>query len=528
MLKRVWRWLKSLLRRWWGTPPQPSNVGNGTPQQRQILTDTEYESLFLELLAGVNDSWSRDNVQGFLESKNITAAELVAWLQRFGERLLASDAANSELAMRMVQLGELDVGELSKVAGDVGRRLRELNAPDAEEEIGEAKAWYERGVKQQYDAGDFLGAIASYDQALKFQPDDHLAWNSRGIILCDKLARYEEAIASFKQALKFQPDFHYALHNRGVALCNLERLEEAIAFYDQALKFQPDFHYGWLDRGRAAGDSASCDRFLAFQSPIASKNPHLNQRGYQGELASYEEGLKYCRQDTHPEGWGSLHHGIGKAHYFQGRSYYPQAVTEFNEALKTLTLADFPEAHLEVLRDLARLYIKWGKTIKAEELQRKTTDTLRRFLESSNQSETSQTKLKLKYSWLQQLTVDIAVQSGDFVQALELAEQGKNACLSWLLAGWHETSPTWQEMKQLLNPTTAIVYWHLSDYALHTFILKHNARSPIVLSATSVETPVKRQRDFEAWVKEWNQQYSDSAKQKNPEKQEIIVGAGFT
>ena len=71
MLKRIWRWLKSLLRRWWGTPPQPSNVGNGTPQQRQILTDTEYESFFLELLAGVNDSWSRDNVQGFLESKNI-------------------------------------------------------------------------------------------------------------------------------------------------------------------------------------------------------------------------------------------------------------------------------------------------------------------------------------------------------------------------------------------------------------------------------------------------------------------------
>ncbi|MFB2980264.1 hypothetical protein [Microseira sp. BLCC-F43] len=127
MLKRVWRWLKSLLRRWLGTPTNAPNVGNGTVKQRQILTDIEYESFFLELLAGVNDGWSRGNVQGFLILKNITAAELVAWLQRFGERLLASDAANSELAMRMVQLGELDVGELSKVAGDVGRRLRELN-----------------------------------------------------------------------------------------------------------------------------------------------------------------------------------------------------------------------------------------------------------------------------------------------------------------------------------------------------------------------------------------------------------------
>lgn len=306
----------------------------------------------------------------------------------------------------------------------------------------------------------------------------------------------------------------------GIWLSDLGRYEQAIASFDQALKFKPDYHAAWYHRGLAAGNSAICNPLLASQSPIASKNPHLNQRGYQGALASYEEGLKYCFQDTHPEIWGRLHHAIGKAHYSQGHTYYPQAVTEFNEALKTLTLEDFPEAHLEILRYLTRLYLNWGKTVKAEELQRKNTDTLRRFIESSNHSEASQTKLQLKYSWIQQLTVDIAVQSGNWCAALELAEQGKNACLSWLLAGWDETSPTWQEMKQLLNPTTAIVYSHLSDYALHTFILKHNAPSPIVLSATSVETPVKRQRDFEACVKEWNQQYRDDFKQKNPDKQE--------
>ncbi|GET40354.1 tetratricopeptide repeat protein [Microseira wollei] len=467
MLKQVWRWLKSLLQRWLGTPPQRSNVGNGTPQQRQILTDTGYESLFLELLEWVNDGWSQGDVRGFLISKNITAAELVAWLQRFGERLLASDAANSELAMRMVQLGELDVGELSKVAGEVGRRLKELNprdAEDAEEEVGDAKAWFLPG-NQQYLAGDFAGAIANYDQALNFKPYFHEAWNNRGLALAN-LGRLEEAIASYDQALNFKPDDHKAWNNRGIILCdNLARYEEAIASFDQALKFKLDYYDAWFNRGVAAGNSPSCDTFLAFQSPIASKNPHLNQRGYQGALASYEEGLKYCLEDTHPEIWGRLHRAIGRAHYFKGRSYYPQAVTEFNEALKTLTLADFPERHLEVLRDLVRLYLKWGKTVKAEELQRKATDALRRFLESSNHSEANQTKLQLKYSWLQQLTVDIAVQSGNWCAALELAEQGKNACLSWLLAGWDETSPTWQEMKQLLNPTTAIVYWHLSDYA---------------------------------------------------------------
>ncbi|BAY49356.1 protein prenyltransferase, alpha subunit [Scytonema sp. HK-05] len=646
MLKRLWQWLKRLLQRWFATPARKSAGENSVVVPRKLLTDTEYETLFLELLAGVNQAWSRGRVKGFLAAKCITEAELLVWLRRFGERLLASNAPNAELAARMVQLGELDIGEVGNVAREIGmqllRRGEETNrqgAEGAEEEEGEAsqltlaEAWLNLG-NQQYEAGDFLGAIAAYDNAIAIKPDFYLAWYNRGNALVnlglyeqaiawydkalainpdfyqawdnrgtalDNLGQYEQAIASSDKALAINPDFYQAwfnrgiaLHhlgrheeaiasfdkaiaikaddyqswamrgivlrnlgqyeeaiascdkalaikpddyrawsNRGVALNHLGRYEEAIASSDKALAINPDHYQAWSNRGSAAGNSASCDPLLAFLSTIARQNPALNQRGYEGELASYEEGLKHCPQDTHPKGWGCLHWNIGNAHYFQRRSashprpYWHKAVNSYNQALKTLTEADFPELYLEVLQDLIRAFLDLGYTGEAQELGRRGTDLLRR-LHRECKSPGKKKQLALKFAGFQQLTVDLAVQSGNWCAALELAELDKNACISWLLDGWSDeiSSPSYGEIQQLLHPATAIVYWHLSPYALHTFILKHNASSPIVLSSplpvdaqdfTPLLAAVQRLREFEDWVKDWNQQYNDYRKGKSPE-----------
>jgi CHAT domain-containing protein/tetratricopeptide (TPR) repeat protein len=391
------------------------------------------------------------------------------------------------------------------------------------------QACYNRGIAL-FELGRFEEAIADYSSAIEIKPDFHQACYNRGIALAD-VGRFEEAIADFSSAIKIKSDYR-ALFSRGNALFELGRFEEAIADYSSAIEIQPDYHEAWLNRGIAAGNSVSCDAFLAFQSRIARENPKLNQRGYDGELASYEEGLKYCLQDTHPEGWGLLHQAIGKAHYFRGRQdakpryYWKKAVRSYNQALKTLQ--EFPERHLEVLQDLMRVYLDLGKPAKAEELGRLGTDLFRRLLEEPNRSEYSKKQLGLKFAGFRQLTVDLAVQSGNWCAAWELAEQGKNACLSWLLSAWSQeiSSPTSREILQLLNPTTAIVYWHISPYALHTFIWKHGATAPIVLQEAEppnpgspaqpgnhnreVEPPaVQRLREFEDWVKKWNQDYED-------------------
>jgi CHAT domain-containing protein len=63
---------------------------------------------------------------------------------------------------------------------------------------------------------------------------------------------------------------------------------------------------------------------------------------------------------------------------------------------------------------------------------------------------------------------------------LEAAERNKNLYLTWILDAQKQDilSPSYAEMQQLTNPTTAVVYWHLSPFALSTFIIKHNALNP--------------------------------------------------
>ncbi|MEH2113283.1 MAG: CHAT domain-containing tetratricopeptide repeat protein [Nostoc sp.] len=538
------------------------------------LTDAEHESLFLQLLTEVNDGLSRGGAKGFLAANRINEAHLVEWLRGFGKRLLASATLNDELARRMMRLGELSIGEVSIVAYDIAKRLERegtnrRGAEDAKqegktEETIKAKALSVQGY-EKYQSGEFEAALsllnralalqtddnelawitwglrglvlsnlgqyeeelASYDNALKIKPDDDETWYNRGMVL-NKLGRYEEEIvASYDNALKIKPNFPQALNNRGMALGQLGRFEEAITSYDNALKIKPDLHQAWCNRGIAAENVTGERTDLSFTSTLLSpatpnlalkfNNSNLNKRGYEGELASYEEGLKHCPQDTHPEGWGKLHQRIGDAYYFRGqgnfnaRNFWHKAVNSYETALQTLTAIDFPELHLEVLQDLIRVQLDLRETAEATELQRQGTDLLRRLLNEQNRSGKSKKQLALKFAWIQQLSVDLAVQSGDLLQAIELAEEGKNTCLRWLLNGWSDESSSlsYSEMQQLLNPSTAIVYWHLSSYALHTFILKHNAPSPIVPRETEFVTQAQRLQDFEGWVKNWNQQYAD-------------------
>jgi tetratricopeptide (TPR) repeat protein len=299
------------------------------------------------------------------------------------------------------------------------------------------------------------------------------------------------------------PTTRVAWFNRGVALYDLGQFEQAITSFDQALHIKPDYHEAWYNRGVAAGNSVSCDLYLASQSPIAQQNPALNQRGYEGALASYEQGLKYCLQDTHPEGWGILHQAIGNAHYFRGRRdssprpYWRKAVNSYYKALKTLTAAAFPEAHLEVLQDLIRVYSDLGETQKVEVLLGEGTDLLGRLLQETP-SDAEKIRLSRKFAGFDQLRVDALVQAGNCYAALELAEQRKNLYLGWLLYGWSESaqdSPKYAQMQELLQSSAtgkdgekAIIYWHISPTAITTFILRYQ-QPPLVLSAKADLTP---------------------------------------
>jgi tetratricopeptide (TPR) repeat protein len=669
MLDKIWRFLKQLIQRLFGINPK---IEPTPPPPPPTLTDAEYEAKLMELLEGVNQGWGRGDVAGFLIAKQIKNGDLAAWLRRFGVRSLegaqgstaSTDAVASlqELARRLELLGRVAGGELGEVAGNVGREILvefPLASDEGEEDVdGEAEKWKKRG-NEQYNLGDFKGALNSYDKALEFKPDYHYAWNNRGAVLgklgrpeeaiasldkaleikpddhyswnnrgntlrklgklseaiasldkaleikpddhyawynrgitlnnsgrlseaiasydkaleikpddyyawyergiaLDDLGKLEEAIASFDKALEIKPDDHYAWNNRGVALFNLGRWEEAIASWDKTLKIKPDLHEAWNNRGIALGDLgkpedaiASYDKALEIKPDdraawinrsIAVKNApkhrllayeilqlqfpksppvtrtllthNLIQRGYEGQVLTLKTGLEYCRQNTHPEGYGELHQELGNAHYSRGKLYSPntywnKAATSYQEALKTLTKNVFLKLHLEVLQNLIKALVSLKQTDEANKLQRDATDLLQRLLQQQNYSQLTQQQLTDKLVSFEQLTVNIFIQSGQFAEALATAETDKNVCLSWLLDALPipdyetEETVTHAQIQQLLNPTTAAIYWHLSDAALTTFIIKSDG-------LLSPETCFSDFSDeFEEWVKEWNQQYTD-------------------
>jgi tetratricopeptide (TPR) repeat protein len=378
------------------------------------------------------------------------------------------------------------------------------------------EAFYNRG-NAQADLGELFEAIASYNQAIALKPDDHEIFFNRGNAQ-GNLGESVEAIASFNQAIALKSDFHQAFHGRGLAQNNLGLFEEAIVSYDTAITIKQDESSPWLGRGEAAGRVETQNNQSPFISAIAIQNPALNQRGYQGKLTSYEEGLKYVDKDKAPEGWGTLHLAIGRAHYSRWQSnprLFPNLLSEtinsYYLALQTLTKDAFPKLHLELLQDLIKALLRAQKTEAAHKLRRDATDLVHRLLQQQNYSQLSKQQLTDKLVSFQQLTVNIFMQSGEIVKALDTAELDKNVCLSWLLdalpiPAYQETiaeTATHAQIQQLLNPTTCAIYWHLSDAALTTFIIKSDG----LLSPENCLSAFPEK--FEAWVKDWNQQYAD-------------------
>lgn len=384
-----------------------------------------------------------------------------------------------------------------------------------------AEIWHNRGTALT-NLGRYEEAIASYDRAIEIKADDSETWNSRGNTW-KELGMYEEAIVNYDRALEIKPDKYQAWYNRGIALFHLGRFEEEIASLDCAIAIQPKFYQAWIERGKAAANSLAYDHLLASLSTICKQNLALNQRGYEGQIASYQEGLKQISKDAQPEGWGRLHLAIGQAHYRQGqrnsrpKDYWRKAVSEYKEAIGVLTETAFPEAHLEVIQELFKALLSLGELAEVERLEQKALDILNSLLKQPKISKHERQQIGLKFIPLQQLRVDLAVKSGAFIKALELAESHKNACLSWILdldgnGDRNPLSPKWVEIRRLLAPKKAIVYWHLSPSELTTFILKHDTLEPIVLREPPTPEETKfplRTIELEKWIADWDRQYQE-------------------
>ncbi|ACK72323.1 TPR repeat-containing protein [Gloeothece citriformis PCC 7424] len=272
------------------------------------LTDTEHEFLFMQLMEGIGHGWHEGRIVKFFNNLGERGKQKpwIAWLERFGEKVLSSAASNQLLAARMLRLGELaqTVPKLQKVGETsyrIGRELYNKNLtntvweydgpdiPDTETPVNPSTSpepvsttdGSEIAIPQNLE-----GETLTIDELLdRLQEDSNLAqvlsqqlglqttdpqeivkvlisqfqqvqkpptptvdeWFQRGLDYAD-IANWEEAIACWDEALELDPDLSHTWHNRGMALAHLGRLDEALADMDQAIKLDPEDYELWNSR----------------------------------------------------------------------------------------------------------------------------------------------------------------------------------------------------------------------------------------------------------------------------------------
>jgi CHAT domain-containing protein len=383
-----------------------------------------------------------------------------------------------------------------------------------------ADPWRGRGVALA-KLGHHEDAITSYDRAINLHPDFAEAWFERGGLL-NNLERYEEALNCSKKIISINPGYTYAFYMKGYALAGLASYEEAITIYDQVTKLLPNMSSAWVGRGIALKELGRYDDAITnFDKAILLKNPLNWQPWYHraeisailgriGEaITTYDQGLIYVLQEIQPRGWGLLHFGKGITYLSQAklsqniqtaRLKYFQSIKCYETALQTLEA--FPRDHLDLIQGLIRAYLGLANPEAASQWRIKGLEVFRQLL-NAQPTPKEKRRLEAQFSCFSQVAVDALVSAGNSTVALKAAERYKNRCLTWILDEWKEqvTSPSYAEMRGLLNSDREIIYWHLSEETLTTFILTPNQENPIVFTQKSTH--------FETWQKDWDKCYGD-------------------
>ena len=158
MLKRLIQWIKNFFQRLFGKQKKSSQIEGNIPSQTPPpLNDTDLELLFTELLEGIHQarghSWALKWLQNL--DHRVSQEAWLEWLEGFRDRLMASSTPNNELAARMVELGELDIGDVGDYAHDIGVDLLTRNQKEPILEHERPDAWPSSFPTEVPNIGDF-------------------------------------------------------------------------------------------------------------------------------------------------------------------------------------------------------------------------------------------------------------------------------------------------------------------------------------------------------------------------------------
>lgn len=149
-------------------------------------------------------------------------------------------------------------------------------------------AWNNRGNARK-DIGDFEGAIADYNEAIKIKPDHTKAYNNRGIAK-KNLGRVKEAIRDYDKSIALKPDYDDAYSNRGNAKRLIGDLEGAIKDYNKAIELKPYFAKAYSNRGASKIDMNDYDGAIADLKKAIEIRPQFVEAYYNIANAYFNTG----------------------------------------------------------------------------------------------------------------------------------------------------------------------------------------------------------------------------------------------
>lgn len=265
MLRKIWQWLKTWFQSLFGDGRRQSSSalrrikGDVQTPPPPPLTDTDYEFLYSQLLEGVTNGWQEARIIKFFEQlgERGKAEQWVAWIRRFGERVLAAPTPNNELAARMVQLNAQmqsipSLRQIGEVSYDMGMQLL---TRDTVEPI-----WEYDGLDGEPTTPEFSSEAAgvetiTLDELMeRLQQDEnlvHLLAQQLGMETADPQLIIQALIEQFNAGNQVPVEEADLWFNQGIEQFNGGDLEAAIASWDKTLEMNPGKYEAWHNRGVA-------------------------------------------------------------------------------------------------------------------------------------------------------------------------------------------------------------------------------------------------------------------------------------
>ncbi|MBI5766969.1 MAG: tetratricopeptide repeat protein [Verrucomicrobia bacterium] len=161
------------------------------------------------------------------------------------------------------------------------------------------RAHYNLGAAQA-EAGSKTAAIASYETALRLDPDSAAAHNTLAVLL-DTTDRRGEALHHYEAAARLDPANAEARNNLGHTLATAGRIPEALPHLEAAIRLRPDYPEAHNTLGEVLARSGrSADALPHFAAALKTRPGYSRAHGNLGgallELNRTEEAMTHLEE----------------------------------------------------------------------------------------------------------------------------------------------------------------------------------------------------------------------------------------